>query len=175
MKQLSLFNQEVLVSDTSDRQVLSGHSWKLSVDGASRNNPGPSGAGIYLLKDNTVIEQRGYFLGRKTNNEAEYFALVLGLLIARDFITPADEFTIVSDSQLLVRQLQGIYKVRTDGLRQLHAVAQQLMLSVNAQITHVLRAENSEADKLANLGIDKKRMVSPDLLLKLHQYELSLF
>jgi ribonuclease HI len=170
VKQLNLFSFDTVESKTPG--VTSGHQWKLCVDGASRNNPGPSGAGIYLTKDNAVVEKAGYFLGVKTNNEAEYFALVLGLLIARDFITASDELTIISDSQLLVRQLQGSYRVRTDGLRQLHTVAQQLMQSCKVSIMHVLRAENSEADKLANLGIDKKHSVPQDLMRKLHQYEL---
>ena len=172
MKQLRLFDtiSEDIVSDTNTLQ--NRHQWKLYVDGAARNNPGPAGAGIYLLKDNTVIEKQGYFLGTKTNNEAEYLALILGMFIVRQFVTCADEVFIISDSQLLIRQLQGAYRVRTDTLKPLYAVAHSLIIAINPQMMHVLRAENSEADKLANLGIDKKRAIPAEFVTLLQQYGL---
>lgn len=175
VKQLNLFSQDQDTSSHDNNTVTPcSHVWRLSIDGASRNNPGPAGIGIYLTKDNVVIERRGYFVGIKTNNEAEYFALVVGLLVAREFLTRHDELVIISDSQLLVRQMQGIYRVKTDGLRRLHTVAQQLIQSLRVNIMHVLRAENSEADKLANIGIDKKQIIPTNLILQLQHYELSL-
>jgi ribonuclease HI len=174
VKQLYLFG-----SDNTDNTAAAGvvaptqkHQWKLYVDGASRNNPGPSGAGIYLLKDNVVIEKQGYFLGVKTNNEAEYLALILGMFLLRQFVTAADEVFIVSDSQLLIRQLQGKYRVRTETLKPFYAVAHTLITQINPQLLHVLRAENIEADKLANLGIDKKRAMPQEFILLLQKHGL---
>ncbi len=174
MKQLSLFapdTQEGAALDSHIKPIIT-HQWKLYVDGASRNNPGPSGAGVYLLKDNMVIEKQGYFLGLKTNNEAEYLALILGMLLVQQFITASDEIFIISDSQLLIRQLKGEYRVKTDTLKPLYAVAHQLISGVNARMMHVLRAENSEADKLANMGIDKKRAIPVELTVLLQKYGL---
>ena len=171
VKQLGLFEHQQ-PSDT--QHPGKRHEWKLYVDGASRNNPGPAGAGIYILKDNMVIDKIGYFLGVKTNNEAEYLALVLGLLILRNFVTASDEVFIISDSQLLVRQIDGSYRVKTERLRQLHTAACGLISGLRVQIMHVLRAENSEADALANLGIDKKVAVPQELLLQLQQYAISI-
>ena len=170
MKQLRLFGSEDDIN--SNITDTPKHQWKLYVDGASRNNPGPSGAGIYLLKDNVVIEKQGYFLGVKTNNEAEYLALILGMLLLRQFVTAADEVFIISDSQLLIRQLQGKYRVRTDTLKPFYAVAHTLISAVNPKMMHVLRAENTEADKLANLGVDKKRAIPAEFVLLLKQYGL---
>ena len=76
MKQLDLFNNDQQSPTTKKPSV-----WALFVDGASRNNPGPSGAGIYIEKDNILEIKEGYYLGIKTNNQAEYLALVLGLFI----------------------------------------------------------------------------------------------
>lgn len=174
MKQLYLFGPGN-ADNTATADVVTPtpkHQWKLYVDGASRNNPGPSGAGIYLLKDNLVIEKQGYFLGVKTNNEAEYLALILGMFLLRQFITASDEVFIISDSQLLIRQLQGKYRVKTDTLKPFYAVAHALITQVNPQLLHVLRAENTEADKLANLGIDKKRMVPQEFILLLQKHGL---
>jgi ribonuclease HI len=174
VKQLYLFGADTgdntLPEDTGP--LTAKHQWKLYVDGASRNNPGPSGAGIYLLKDNTVIEKQGYFLGVKTNNEAEYLALILGMFFLRQFVTVADEVFVISDSQLLIRQLQGKYRVKTDTLKPFYAVAHTLITAVNPQLMHVLRAENSEADKLANLGIDKKRAIPAEFISLLRQHGL---
>ncbi len=130
--------------------------WQLFVDGASRNNPGPSGAGIYILKNDILFIKCGYYLGIKTNNQAEYLALLLGLIIVMEHMQSQDQVHIISDSQLLVRQLMGIYKVRHPLLHILYSVCRKKMTVVNATISHVLRAENSEADAMANEGVDMK-------------------
>jgi ribonuclease HI len=135
------------------------HYWKLYIDGASRNNPGVAGAGIYILKDNKPVFMNGYFLGIKTNNQAEYLALLLGLYHATSLMGPEDLLMIISDSLLLVRQLQGEYAIRNDYIRIAHGVAKQLLVGVNYDIGHVLRDENKHADKLANKGIDDKIIV----------------
>src|SRR5579872_1960103 len=93
--------------------------WTLFVDGASRNNPGPSGAGMYIEKDGVLVIKDGYFLGIKTNNQAEYLALLLGLFMVAEHMHGKDQLRIISDSQLLVRQLMGVYKVRQPHLQRL--------------------------------------------------------
>jgi ribonuclease HI len=172
VKQLRLFESDNPAPHPTQTDIAQQQKveWRLYVDGASRNNPGPSGAGVYLLKNNTVIEKQGYFLGIKTNNEAEYLALILGMLLVRQFARPTDEIFVISDSQLLIRQLQGTYRVRTETLKKLHMVAHGLVVSANAGTMHVLRAENSEADKLANLGIDTQREIPAEFLLTLKQH-----
>jgi len=130
--------------------------WTLFVDGASRNNPGPSGAGIYLEKDGVLVIKEGYYLGIKTNNQAEYLALLLGLLIVTEQMQSGDELTIISDSQLLVRQLTGFYKVKQPHLQVLYTLCREKIQKLSAVIKHVLRDENSKADAMANHGVDCK-------------------
>ena len=132
------------------------YHWKLFVDGASRNNPGPSGAGMYLEKDGILVLKEGYYLGIKTNNQAEYLALFFGLLLASEHMKKDDELTIVSDSQLLVRQMNGIYKVKQPHLLPLYALCKEKMNLLSAHIVHVLRDENTKADAMANYGVDCK-------------------
>jgi ribonuclease HI len=131
-------------------------TWKLFVDGASRNNPGPSGAGMYIEKDNIAEIKEGYYLGIKTNNQAEYLALLFGLFLLKDHSNSDDTIQIISDSQLLVRQLNGVYKVRQSHLQPLHALCRHYIQKLDATITHVLRDENTQADAMANYGIDCK-------------------
>lgn len=151
MKQLDLFNNSS--ADIATKQL---HAWALFVDGASRNNPGPSGAGIYIEKDGVLFIKCGYYLGIKTNNQAEYLALLLGLFILAEHVSHGDSVRIISDSQLLVRQLTGVYKVKQPHLLPLHAACKQKMHQLGATIAHVLRHENVEADAMANHGVDSK-------------------
>jgi|SRR5581483_5670390 len=150
------------------------HQWTLYVDGASRNNPGPSGAGIYILKDTVAVIKYGYFLGTKTNNQAEYLALLLGFFIVQEHFGPADSLHIISDSQLLVRQLMGVYKVKNAQLFPLYAVCRKKMHELRATISHVLREENSEADAMANYGVDNKIFPPKQYIDQLKQYDIAL-
>src|SRR5437868_5897704 len=100
MKQLLLFQSD----SSSDSSPT--HHYKLFIDGASRNNPGPSGAGIFILKDGELLHKEGFFLGSKTNNQAEYMALLIGLFILKKKLESHSLVHIISDSQLLVRQLK---------------------------------------------------------------------
>lgn len=144
-----------------------GNRWELFIDGASRNNPGPAGAGIYLLKDGVPIEEKGFYLGVRTNNQAEYLALVLGAYYAQKYIDQKDILVINADSELLVRQLTGIYKIKNEQLARLYKVAAILLDGVRYSIHHVRREQNHIADKLANMGIDKKIKVPKDILDKM--------
>jgi ribonuclease HI len=154
MKQLDLFN-----NPSSSRKAEESSTWALFVDGASRKNPGPSGAGIYIEKDGVAVIKEGYYLGIKTNNQAEYLAVLLGLFILEEHIADDDIIAIISDSQVLVRQLTGIYKVKEPHLVPLHTACNQKMHQLGATISHVLRNENSEADAMANYGVDSKQIL----------------
>lgn len=138
-------------------------TWQLYVDGAARNNPGPAGVGICLCKEGVECTCEGYFLGVATNNEAEYQALVLGLLLARRQVGLKDRLEIFSDSELLVKQMLGIYQVKKPELRVWHGRAKKIVESLNYTIKHVVREKNMRADELANRGIDKKHSVPGDL------------
>ena len=126
----------------------------LYTDGASRGNPGPAGAGAVLLdQQGREIAARAEYVGRCTNNAAEYRALVMGLQMAVE--NGCTDLDIFLDSELIVRQLTGRYKVKKSTLKPLFSQAQQLLQCfTNFSVTHVPRAKNQRADQLANQGID---------------------
>lgn len=131
------------------------------IDGASRGNPGAAGFGVHFQKSDGVEELVG-FLGQTTNNVAEYAALVAALTLARR--SGIDNLTIYSDSQLLVRQVEGSYKVKAPHLVPIFLKVIQLRQALSScQIHHVRREENRDADRLANLAIDT-RTPPPDWL-----------
>ncbi len=128
----------------------------LYTDGASRGNPGPAGAGAILFDaDGRELATKAQFLGRCTNNVAEYKALILGLLLADKI--GCRHLDIFLDSELIVRQLTGRYKVKNPSLKSLFSQAQQLLQGFTGfSVSHIPRAKNSRADKLANQGIDER-------------------
>jgi len=131
---------------------------KLHTDGASRGNPGEAGLGviIYGAEGQKLLEVSEY-LGFTTNNVAEYRALLRGLEEARNL--GATEVEIFTDSELLARQINGQYKVKNSGLIPLYQKAKELLSQfAAAQVTHVRRELNKEADRLANLAIDQQQM-----------------
>ena len=148
--------------------------WKLFIDGASRNNPGPAGAGVYLLRNDEVFLREGFFIGKKTNNQAEYMALLLGVFYLKKHMCKDDIAMIISDSQLLVRQMLREYKVKNSDLRPLYQLSNQLLSGINYNIAHVLRHENKEADKMANVGIDKGKRLPLDFKDVLHEYGMQI-
>lgn len=129
--------------------------WKLYIDGASRNNPGPAGAGVVIIKNDQLVFQEGYALGSKTNNQAEYLALLLGIWNVRKYMASNDHLIIISDSQLMVMQLNGVYRVKDEHLKKLFAVAKNLLVGISCKVQHVLRDQNKLADAMANKGIDE--------------------
>lgn len=162
-------------SDASHiKQHHKGISWKLYIDGAARNNPGPAGAGVYIVKNNELFLKKGFFLGNKTNNQAEYLALLLGLHILKPHVQSHDAVLIISDSLLLVRQIKGEYKIKNNELRQLHAVAIHLLHEMRYECCHVLREDNKVADAMANVGIDTKAAIPQSFLALLQNYGMSL-
>ena len=150
MKQLSFLDR------TDDSTNTTVTQWHLYVDGASRNNPGPAGAGACLYKDGKVAFKKGHFLGKKTNNQAEYMALLMGLYYAQQKLPAGSPLSIFADSELLVRQMNGVYKVRSPELKPLQHMAYAMLNHFDYVIQHVFRAGNEQADALANEGIDKK-------------------
>jgi ribonuclease HI len=127
---------------------------RLSTDGGARGNPGPAAYGYVLeTDDGTVLDARGEAIGVATNNVAEYRALLAGLESAIE--RGVDELEVVSDSELLVKQMRGEYKVKNETLRELvddaHALAGRL---VKVSYTAVRREHNELADRLVNEALD---------------------
>ncbi len=148
--------------------------WQLYVDGASRGNPGPGGAGIYLTSSDGVVTKRGYFLGKKTNNEAEYLALLIGVSIFKKLAAAHDHLSVFSDSLLLIKQMTGEYRVRKPELQQLHALIKKILEPFSCNFTHVYRENNTEADALANKGIDSKVSLPLTFISFLSTHEIRL-
>ena len=178
MNQLSLFSElheeKKSVDIERSEDLKSNHRWQLFVDGASRNNPGKSGAGIYILKDEQEVLKQGFFLGIKTNNEAEYLATILGLFFIDKQFKKGDSLSVISDSLLVIRQLEGSYKVRKKELLPLHRLAYDLIKRYRGTVTHVLREYNTHADAMANQGIDKVIMVPQEFIYRLQSHGIIL-
>jgi ribonuclease HI len=124
-------------------------------DGGARGNPGPAGYGVQIVAENgAVLAQLSQFLGLKTNNFAEYSALLGALEYA--LANGVHKLRVVSDSELMVKQIQGRYKVASPDLRPLFDEAKKRIRGLQQfEIQHVLRGKNKEADRLANLAMDR--------------------
>jgi ribonuclease HI len=131
--------------------------WRLYVDGASRGNPGPAGAGAVLFgPQGEKRAEESRYLGETTNNVAEYQALLLGLELARN--QGVKRLHIFADSQLVVNQLRGTYKVKKPHLLPLWRQAHQALQKFDTYaISHLDRSFNHEADRLARQAIDQHR------------------
>lgn len=126
----------------------------MHTDGGARGNPGPAGIGV-VLEDDTgdVIAEMAQGIGHATNNVAEYSALIAGLELART--KGVTDLTVHVDSELVVHQLNGEWKIKNDRLRNLAVKARHLLNSFDSSfISHVPREQNSGADRLANQGMD---------------------
>jgi ribonuclease HI len=128
----------------------------IHIDGGARGNPGEAGFGVHVRDGSGAVlaEQYGY-LGVRTNNVAEYAALIAALRYAAE--AGAADVEIRSDSELLVRQMEGTYRVKNPGLIPLHRTARGLLGRIpKVRIVHVPRERNREADHLANLAMDSR-------------------
>jgi ribonuclease HI len=127
---------------------------KLWTDGGARGNPGPAAYGYVLeADDGTVLAAHGEAIGEATNNVAEYRALVAGLEKAQEL--GVDELEVVSDSELLVKQMRGEYKVKNEALRELSLQASELARQLGAVTYTAVRREHNElADQLVNEALD---------------------
>jgi len=126
----------------------------VNVDGGARGNPGPAAIGVVVQSPaGDVLEERGEAIGKATNNVAEYRALLAGAARAAEL--GASELELVGDSELVVRQVKGEYKVKDAALRQLHAEVKRVLRRFDAwSIRHVRREQNAEADRLVNEALD---------------------
>lgn len=130
-------------------------SWTLRCDGGARGNPGPAAIGFLLLDPGgALVESRADYLGSATNNVAEYQALIAGLeAAARHGASP---LTVCMDSELVVRQMTGEYRVKHEGLKPLHAAAREAATKIAAlKFRSVPREDNARADQLVNEKLDK--------------------
>jgi len=128
----------------------------INFDGGSRGNPGPAGIGVVLsAEDGTPLVTLGKYIGVATNNMAEYMALILGLREATKF--GATKIRVRGDSELVIKQMRGEYRVKNPALKQLFDQAQILVDRFESVgFEHNVREHNSLADKLANLAMDRK-------------------
>lgn len=124
------------------------------VDGGARGNPGPAAIAIVVSdEEGQVIHEASETIGRATNNVAEYRALLLGIERAKQL--GATEVDLVGDSELIVKQVRGEYRVKDAGLRPLHSAAQQALGEFSEwSLRHVKRERNAEADALVNQALD---------------------
>jgi ribonuclease HI len=127
---------------------------RLFTDGGARGNPGPAAAAYVIeTEDGTLLAARGEAIGVQTNNVAEYRALVAGLEKAREL--GLTELEVVSDSELLVKQMRGEYKVKNEALRELSVQATRIAREVgDVRYTAVRREHNELADRLVNEALD---------------------
>jgi ribonuclease HI len=126
----------------------------VNIDGGARGNPGPAAIGAVVRdEDGEIVLERAERIGRTTNNVAEYRALLLGIAAAEEL--GGAEVELVGDSELIVRQVEGRYKVKDATLRELHAEAKQALAGFERwTIRHVKRAQNADADRLVNAALD---------------------
>ena len=129
-------------------------------DGGSRNNPGIAGAGVFIMDENgKELKKVKKFLGIQTNNWAEYEALIIGLETAKKLLgekTKSTEVEIKMDSELIVKQLNGEYRVKEPSLFEQFVKVNNLKINFpNISFNHIPRAQNKEADKLANQAMDE--------------------
>lgn len=129
---------------------------KLYTDGGSRGNPGPSAGAFVICKtDDNVVEKSGFYIGITTNNQAEYQALLQGL--KRSQAVGIRKLNVFIDSELIVKQLNGLYKIKNEGLKPLYRQIKDLATSFEeVSFTHVPRALNKDADAEVNRILDEK-------------------
>src|SRR6202789_4404167 len=146
----SQHNHEDSARENPPEHYLVAHS-----DGGARGNPGPAGYGVVIQdQSGRKVAQLSEYLGHQTNNFAEYQGLIAALEYA--VANGHKALKVISDSELLVRQIKGIYKVKNAALQDLHGRAKELIAQLDwFSIGHVLRGHNEEADRLANAAMDK--------------------
>ncbi len=152
-----LFGQEPEAESAAKKSSLRPPSDLVTanVDGGSRGNPGPAGYGVLLRDGNgKTIAELSEYLGHKTNNHAEYSALLAALKYAHEH--GIQKLKVISDSELLVKHMQRQYRVNSPDLKPLYEEAQQMASGLEYfRIEHVLRERNHDADRLANLAMDR--------------------
>lgn len=171
MTQLSLFEH---CTEPTKPKVKKGHTWQIFVDGAARKNPGIAGAGVVIKKDDELVKAKGFYLGHKTNNQAEYFGLLLGIYLSRKLVEPDDMLYFMADSELLIKQMKGEYRVKDIHLKKLFELAWVLLANQRYSFCHIKREYNAEADAAANEGIDKKVSLPHEFVKILENHAITL-
>ncbi|MBP9765371.1 ribonuclease HI family protein [Candidatus Babeliales bacterium] len=171
--QLTFLSDDPTFKNSKECDSTSDFVLKIYIDGAARNNPGPSGAGICFMQAGEVVFEQGFFLGNRTNNQAEYFALLLAVFFAREYVKPHAKIIVYSDSQLLVRQMVGMYKVRDPFLKKMQAAAYDIIHAYQVTFCHIYREHNVRADALANKGIDNAIILPKKFVDLLAKYTIS--
>jgi len=141
---------------STERSHPKEFQFNLYIDGASKGNPGRAGAGVWMTnREGKRLVEMSRYLGEKTNNEAEYWALLVGLREAKRW--GGKSVRIFTDSELIARQVKGIYRVKDLNLKSLHKeVMENLKAFSSFEIESIPREENREADRLANEAIQRK-------------------
>lgn len=132
---------------------------RINTDGGSRNNPGHAAIGFVIatLEGETLAAEKKY-IGIATNNEAEYQAMLSGLTHVRNFFPQCQEIDIYADSELMIKQLNGEYKIREEHLKRFAEAIKVLIREFSvANLHHVLRTNNKAADKLVNAALDERQ------------------
>jgi ribonuclease HI len=144
-----------LFADASAESTASAAAYRANIDGGSRGNPGPASYGVVIRNPRgEVVAKLKKYIGRMTNNVAEYYGLIAALDYAQSHGIRA--LRVESDSELLVRQMRGQYKVKSAELRPLFERARKMAQTVSSfKIEHVYREQNAEADALANEALDE--------------------
>jgi ribonuclease HI len=125
----------------------------VNVDGGARGNPGPAAIGVVVRDGGEVLDEVGETIGAATNNVAEYRALLKGIELAAAH--GATGLELIGDSELVVRQVEGRYKVKNAGMKELHEEVKRALRDFDSwSIRHVRRAENADADRLVNEALD---------------------
>lgn len=126
----------------------------INIDGASRNNPGPAGIGITIAEDGKKVKEVSEYIGKVSNNVAEYTAFLMALIEAN--LQSIEEIVVKTDSQLLAHQINGQYKVKSDNIKPLFLLAKTLLKTFKKyQVVHIRREANKEADRLASEAVKK--------------------
>jgi ribonuclease HI len=157
---MTLFSDEPS-SSPARRTAPGGKTLIMQCDGGSRGNPGPAGLGVTITDERgTPVYELGEYLGECTNNVAEYTGLLRGLSAAKAL--GATKLIVRSDSEFMVRQINGIYKVKNAGIKPLYQKAVELIRQVgDVKVSHVYREANTRADELANEAMDMRGKTEP--------------
>ncbi len=150
-----------LFAEPESPSARSEGAYTANIDGAARGNPGPASYGVVIRRpDGKTVESLGKYIGRHTNNVAEYYALIAALDYAA--ANGIKRLRVHSDSQLIVNQMKGLYKVKHPDLRPLHERAKKQAAGLEAfTIQYIPREQNHEADAAANAALDSTSGVKP--------------
>lgn len=165
--------QTSFIKSQPSKKIIS-NPIEIFVDGASRGNPGPAGAGILIKQADKNLVKTGIYLGEKTNNQAEYLALALAVFFLNQKVKASGNVIITSDSELLIKQMRGEYKVKNPILSQIQNLINSMLIEYECKFRHVLREKNKIADELANKGIDSKQKPPLPFISLIKKHKISI-